>query len=90
MELIRQIFGGQNQFAAGGMLLMFVGGIAVYLREIPERLWYWVVAQTTMMVTVKDDDVAFVWVKEWFLEQEFFKHIRRVDLTRLFAATSCH
>ncbi|HEU5403030.1 MAG TPA: AAA family ATPase [Terriglobales bacterium] len=80
LELLKQIFGGQNQFAAGGMLLMFVGGVAVYLREIPERLWWWVVAQTTMTVTVKDDDCAFVWVKEWFLEQEFVKRIRRVDL----------
>jgi len=80
LELIGKFFGAQNQFAAGGMLLMFIGGIAVYLREIPERLWWWAVAQTTMMVTVKDDDSAFVWVKEWFLEQEFVKHIRRVDL----------
>ena len=33
-----------------------------------------------MMITVKDDDVAFVWVKEWFREQEFLKRVRRVDL----------
>jgi chaperone BCS1 len=33
-----------------------------------------------MMITVKDDDAAFVWVKEWFLEQAFLKRIRRVDL----------
>ena len=80
LEFVKEILGGQNQFAAGGMLLMLVGGVAVYLREIPERLWQWVVAQTTMMVTVKDDDSAFQWVKEWFLEQEFVKRIRRVDL----------
>jgi len=80
LELVKDILRGQNQIAAGGMLLMFVGGIAVYLRQIPERLWRWAAAQTTMMVTVKDDDAAFVWVKEWFLEQEFVKRIRRVDL----------
>jgi mitochondrial chaperone BCS1 len=33
-----------------------------------------------MIVTVKDDDAAFMWVKEWFLEQGFLKRIRRVDL----------
>jgi len=32
------------------------------------------------MITVKDDDAAFVWVKEWFLEQQFLQRIRRVDL----------
>src|SRR5262249_40232056 len=30
--------------------------------------------------TVKDDDMAFTWVKEWFLEQEFLKRIRYLDL----------
>ena len=32
------------------------------------------------MITVKDDDAAFQWVKEWFLDQDFLKRIRRVDL----------
>ena len=59
---------------------MIVGGLSVYLRAVPETLWYWLVGQTTMMITVKDDDVAFVWVKEWFLEQKFLKRVRRVDL----------
>jgi len=33
-----------------------------------------------MSITVKDDDAAFVWVKEWFLEQKFLTRVRRVDL----------
>jgi chaperone BCS1 len=33
-----------------------------------------------MTITVKDDDAAFSWVKEWFLEQKFLKRLRRVDL----------
>ena len=59
---------------------MIIGGVSVYLRAIPEKIWDWLVEQTTLMVTVKDDDAAFVWVKEWFLEQKFLKRIRRVDL----------
>lgn len=59
---------------------MIVGGLSVYLRAVPERLWGWFVGQTTMMITVKDDDAAFLWVKEWFLEQKFLKRVRRVDL----------
>jgi len=80
MQLIRSITGGHNEFASGGLLLMLVGGLGVYLRAVPETLWEWFIGQTTMMITVKDDDAAFVWVKEWFLEQEFLQRIRRVDL----------
>lgn len=79
-ELLKKILTGQNQFASGGLLLMVIGGLSVYLRSIPETLWDWIVRQSTMMITVKDDDAAFVWVKEWFLEQPFLKRVRRIDL----------
>ncbi len=80
LGFVKSILAGQNQFASGGLLLMLVGSIGVYLRAVPEKVWAWFVDQTTMMITVKDDDAAFVWVKEWFLEQEFLKRLRRVDL----------
>src|SRR5205085_8108831 len=79
-ELLKNILTGQNQFASGGLLLMIVGGLSVYLRAVPETIWYWIVRQTTMTITVTDDDAAFVWVKEWFLEQKFLKRIRSLDL----------
>jgi len=59
---------------------MMIGGLGVYLRAVPESLWNWLVCQTTIMITVKDDDAAFMWVKEWFLEQKFLNRMRRVDL----------
>jgi len=79
-DLLKHILGGQNQFATGGLLLMMIGSLGVFLRALPGRLWGWLVAQATMTVTVSDDDEAFTWVKEWFLEQEFLKRIRNVDL----------
>jgi mitochondrial chaperone BCS1 len=79
-QLLKSMLTGGNDFATGGLLLMIVGGVSVWLRAVPERLWYWVVRQTTMVITVKDDDAAFVWVKEWFLEQKFLRRIRHVDL----------
>lgn len=80
IEMLKKILAGQNAFASGGLLLMIIGGLSVYLRSVPETIWNWLVRQTTMVITVKDDDAAFVWVKEWFLEQKFLKGIRRLDL----------
>ncbi len=59
---------------------MFIGGLGVYLRAVPKAVWQWFVEQTTMTITVTDDDAAFVWVKEWFLAQTFLTRIRRLDL----------
>src|SRR5437016_14586219 len=80
IEFMKSILSAHNQFASGGLLLMIIGGLGVYLRALPQSLWEWCVSQTTMMVTVSDDDAAFVWVKEWFLEQKFLRRVRRVDL----------
>jgi mitochondrial chaperone BCS1 len=79
-QILKSMLAGRNEFASGGLLLMIIGGLSVWLRAIPERLWHWIVSQTTMIITVKDDDAAFVWVKEWFLEQKFLRRIRHVDL----------
>lgn len=79
-DLLQHILGGQNQFASGGLLLMIIGAISVHLRALPTNLWFWIVEQTTMTITVKDDDAAFAWIKEWFLEQKFLERIRHVDL----------
>jgi len=80
IQLLKGTLIGQNQFASGGLVLMIVGAVGVYLRSIPARAWSWVVHQTTMVLTVTDDDTAFDWIKEWFLEQEFLKRVRWLDL----------
>jgi chaperone BCS1 len=80
LEILKRMLGGRNEFASGGLLLMIIGGVSVWLRSVPEHLWHWFVGQITMTITVKDDDAAFVWVKEWFLEQKFLGRVRRVDL----------
>ena len=79
-EFLKHVLSGQNQFASGGLLLMIIGALGAYLRAIPSRIWDWFVDQTTLSITVKDEDAAFAWVKQWFAEQKFLKRIRRVDL----------
>src|SRR5215469_12293122 len=79
-ELLKRALTGQNQFASGGLLLMIIGGISVYLRTIPLRVWRWIVDQATMSITIQREDAAFLWVKEWFLDQQFLKCIRSLDV----------
>jgi mitochondrial chaperone BCS1 len=79
-EMLKKALTGQNQFASGGLLLMIVGGISVYLRAVPVRVWRWIVDQATMSITIQKEDAAFIWVKEWFLDQQFLKRIRRLDV----------
>ena len=55
LHLLKTLFTGQNQFASGGLVLMIIGGLSLYLRAVPETIWFWLVEQTTMMITVKDD-----------------------------------
>ena len=67
LNLLKHLITGQNQFASGGLFFMLLGSAGVFLRAVPGCLWAWLVEQTTMAVTVKDDDAAFTWVKEWLL-----------------------
>jgi len=80
IEFLKHVLNGQNQFASGGLLLLVIGALGAYLRAIPARIWRGFVDQTTMSITVKDEDAAFQWVKQWFTEQKFLKRVRRVDL----------
>jgi hypothetical protein len=70
-EILKNMLTARNEFASGGLLLMIVGGLSVYLRAAPERLWRWLVGQTRIIITVKDDDAAFVWVKSGFWSRVF-------------------
>jgi mitochondrial chaperone BCS1 len=80
IEFLKHVLSGQNQFASGGLLLMAIGALGAYLRAIPARIRHLLVDQTTMSITVKDEDAAFHWVKQWFSEQKFLERVRRVDL----------
>jgi len=80
LEFVKRALGGQNEFASGGLLLMIVGAVGVYVRSLPLQLWSWLTYQTTMLLTVNDDDTGFEWIKEWFIEQKFLERVRWLDL----------
>lgn len=79
-KLIEYILHNQNQFASGGLLLMFVGAIGASLRTIPMHLWELFLRQTTMSITMTDDTQALEWFKHWFQAHEYSKTMRRTDV----------
>jgi hypothetical protein len=37
LEFLKHVLSGQNQFASGGLLLMVLGSVGVFLRGLPEQ-----------------------------------------------------
>jgi hypothetical protein len=37
LELLKRMLTGENAFASGGLLLMIIGGVSVWLRAVPEN-----------------------------------------------------
>jgi hypothetical protein len=54
LQILKGVLSGRNEFASGGLLLMIIGEVSVWLRAMPESLGHWIVGQATMMITVKD------------------------------------
>ncbi|MGA2646668.1 MAG: hypothetical protein ABSF15_18305 [Candidatus Sulfotelmatobacter sp.] len=44
-QVLKRMLAGRNEFASGGLLLMIIGGVSVWLRAVPETSWYWIVGQ---------------------------------------------
>jgi len=78
--LINTFLHNPNQFASGGLLLMAIGALGASLRKIPSDIWSWVVHQTTVSMSLTDDQRAFYWVKMWLENQRLMKRVRHIDI----------
>lgn len=79
-EAFNVVLHNQNQFASGGILLMALGSVIALLRKVPTDIWNWIVHQTTVTLTVTDDQRAFYWVKTWMEDQRIMKRTRHMDV----------
>jgi mitochondrial chaperone BCS1 len=79
-EAFNVILHNQNQFASGGILLMALGSAMALLRKVPTNIWNWLVHQTTVTLTVTDDQRAFYWVKTWIENQRIMRRTRHMDV----------
>lgn len=78
-KITSHLLNGQNQFASGGLLLMVIGGIVASLKSIPSQIYGWFIRQSTITMTITDEQSAFVWFKWWFQKQEYAKRFRNID-----------
>lgn len=69
-----------NQFASGGLLLMAIGAVGASLRAVPKKIWDWVEHQTTVTLSITDDQKAFYWLKIWLENQRIMKRTRHLDV----------
>jgi len=83
-ELLHTVYNAilhnQNQFASGGILLMALGSLIATLRSVPLKIWTWIVHQTTVTITVTDDQKAYYWTKLWLENQRIMKRTRHMDV----------
>ena len=69
-----------NQFASGGLLLMAIGAVGASLRAVPTKIWAWIQHQTTITLSITDDQSAYYWMKLWFQKQKMTGRIRHLDV----------
>jgi mitochondrial chaperone BCS1 len=69
-----------NQFATGGFVLMLVGGVAAYARNLPNRIYSWLKERLIITVEVRDEERAFAWLQRWLSQQRAAKNMRSLTL----------
>jgi len=79
-ETIDLIVHNPNQFLGGGLMLGMIGGVVAYFKDIPRKIYEWVLHLFSMTLTMTDDSEALVWFKWWFDQHERSKKIRHVDV----------
>ena len=69
-----------NQFLGGGLMLGMIGGVVAYLKDVPRKIYEWVLHLFSMTLIMTDDSQSLKWFKWWFDNHERSKKIRHVDV----------
>ncbi len=70
-----------NQFLSGGLTLMLFGGAMAMLRNLPMKLWSFVLRRVMISLEVPDRDPAFRWLQTWVAAQRYAQRTRNLSLT---------
>jgi chaperone BCS1 len=72
-----------NQFMSGGVVMVVMGGLLAYARNLPKQIWNFCLNHFTTTMTVEEKSVtssddSFRWVKRWLENQPQAKKFRGV------------
>lgn len=57
-----------NDFVSGGALLIVLGAVLAYFRELPSKLYSLIERWFIIKIDIQDEDESFQWVKLWLSE----------------------
>ncbi len=60
---------GSNPFFSGGLLLMILGGAAMYLRTLPGKIYDFFERFFIVKIEILDEDEAYSWMQVWLSEK---------------------
>lgn len=67
--MFEQLFSANNQFLSGGLVLMVVGGLLAYFRNIPSMISRLLERYLITRIEIDQEDESFAWLKIWFAQK---------------------
>ena len=74
------LLASNNQFLQGGLVLGLLGGMMVWMKSMPRKLWDWFLRAFTVNVDVISSDATYKWILLWLNQQSYISRARRLSL----------
>ena len=74
------LLASNNQFLQGGLVLGLLGGMMVWMKSMPRKLWDWFLRSFTVNVDVISSDATYKWILLWLNQQSYISRARRLSL----------
>lgn len=79
-SLVHLLTQSSNQFLSGGLVLMTLGSLLVYAKQLPYKLWKHFINLFTVVVDVQSTDKAYDWLLLWLHRHEYTTKARRLSV----------
>ena len=74
------LLASNNQFLQGGLVLGLLGGMMVWMKSMPRKVWDWFLRACTVNVDVISSDATYKWILLWLNNQSYISRARRLSL----------